>query len=381
MFQLRRFMNMEIAQAFAISAAITSLLVSFVMYFSILFEKRKGISRQDRIEERYEMILRELWQYKESDYEQKISNNSKGFSDGYDELRYLLKEVRAMRNDFRHELNAPISINADLITAQISNAVQQTLSNHIQAEELAKLILTELTNQMSFDHFYELKEDHYRSKIHDTSRTLLNVLHVLRTPLSGVKINIQSLKKLNNPYNPELDKKYTQIEDAVNLIESNMRTLGAYEDASTDISDLKCNIQRDISLLLLTSDKRIVLNTDAIPDGLNFSRDIIDNVLICISCIVENAIIYSPDNSEIKIETTIDKGFCKLTITNFGANISNDIGNKIFEDGFTSRQDGHGIGLHLAKTIVQEKLSGTISFENISEPIGVKFHLIFEVAQ
>ena len=233
---------------------------------------------------------------------------------------------------------------------------------------------------MSFDHFYELKEDHYRIRIHDTSRTLLNVLHVLRTPLSGIKINVQSLKKLNEPFNSELDNKYCQIEAAISLIEANMRSLGAYEEITSDSCDLKENIQRNINLLLLTADKRIVLNTDSVPNGIILSSDIIDNILTCISCIVENAIVFSPDNSEVRIEASLDNQICKLSISNTGANISDDISDKIFVDGFTSREGGHGIGLNLAKTIIEDKLSGKISFENTSEPVGVTFHMTFEVA-
>ena len=363
-----------------IVASLLSVASVFMMFISSS-EKRRNSSRQEKLEERYEFIIQNLLQVRDSELERRMFNSGKGFSDDYDEIRYLLKEIRLMRSDFRREMNAPLSVNTDQITSQVSKAVQQSLCDYIKPDELSELILSELADRMSFDHFYELKEDHYRSKIHDTSRTLLNVLHVLRTPLSGIKINVQSLKKLNEPFNAELDKKYSQIEAAISLIEANMRTLGAYEEVTSDSCDLKENIQRNINLLLLTADKRVVLNTDAVSDGIVLSSDIIDNILTCISCIVENAIVFSPDNSEIKIQASLTDHVCKMSISNSGANISDEISDQIFVDGFTSREGGHGIGLNLAKTIIEDKLSGKISFENTTDPIGVTFHLTFEVAQ
>lgn len=372
---------MEYYEIIIIVVASLVSITSVLMMFISSSEKRRNSLLQERLEERYEFLIQNLLQVRDSEIERRMFNSGKGFSDDYDEIKYLLKEIRLMRSDFRKEMNAPLSVNTDLITAQVSKAVQQSLCDHVKPDELSKLILSELADQMSFDHFYELKEDHYRSKIHDTSKILLNVLHVLRTPLSGMKINVQSLKKLNEPFNPELDKKYSQIEDAISLIEANMRTLGAYEEVSSNSFDLKENIQKNINLLLLTADKRVVLNTDLVQSGIVLSSDIIDNVLTCISCIVENAIVFSPDNSEIKIESSLADQTCKLSISNVGANISDEISDKIFIDGFTSREGGHGIGLNLAKTIIEDKLAGKISFENTTEPVGVTFHMTFEVAQ
>lgn len=344
-------------------------------------ERRKNSFRQEKLEERYDLLVQNVLQTRDIENDRRFFNYGKGFSDDYNDIRLLLKEIHLLRNDIRREMSAPLSINTDQITTQVSKAVQQSICDHAKTDELSKQILSELVSQMSFDHFYELKEDHYRSKIHDTSRALLNVLHVLRTPLSGIKINVQSLKKLNDPFNAELGNKYSQIEDAISLIEANMRTLGAYDEISSDSCNLKENIQRNINLLLLTADKRVVLNTDSIPDDIVLPSDIIDNVLTCVSCIVENAIVFSPDNSEIKVEATLADQKCKLSISNSGANIPDDISDKIFTDGFTSRDGGHGIGLNLTKTIVEDKLGGNITFENTVDPIGVTFHIVFEVTQ
>ena len=67
-----------------------------------------------------------------------------------------------------------------------------------------------------------------------------------------------------------------------------------------------------------------------------------------------------------------------LSVTNFGKIINEDDSIKIFEDGFSTREST-GIGLHLAKTTVQDKLNGNLFFENLESKNGVKFSFTFEV--
>lgn len=356
------------------------LLVSLCVSYVFITVRRKLDLKLASLEERNEMLMRDSIRYRVNDYEHR-SNINKGFSDDLADIHMITKELRNFRLEMRREWNSNASVTTDFITNQVTNAIQQSVFSQVQPEIISKQILAEIATQMSFDHFYELKVHHYNSKIHDTSRTLLNVLHVLRTPLSGIRINVQALNRLNVAYDPELQNKYAQIEDAINLIESSMRTLGAYEDKNDDTFDLKERIRKNMNLLLLSANKKINLNTSEVPEGYVFSSEVIDNILLCIACVVENAIAYSQDNSEIIIKATSKDDEYKVSIINFGSNIPDEISAKIFDDGFSSREGGYGIGLNLASTIMAERLNGSISFENLVDPYGVIFHLIFEVVQ
>lgn len=349
-----------------------------------LNDKRKSDSRN---EERYERILNESMEAirVRDQYEQSSKMpNLKGFSDNPDEFTTFRRELKDLQTELRrnrYSTSANLkSVDTDEIVRVIMDEVKQYFNSQIQPEALSKIILNEIIEQMSFDHFYELKEIHYKTKIEDARKTLMNILHVLRTPISGMKINLQKLNQLNDPINQEIQNRYIQIEDALGVIEANMRALGAHkEDDNGERSNLKDHIQRNIRLLLLTADKKINLNIDRFSKEIFLSKNEMDKVLLCVACVVENAISFSPDNSEVAIAANKENDRVQLEITNFGSNIPEDIGNSIFEDGFTSRQGGSGIGLSLARTIVTDKLNGDISFENIYNPDGVKFHLIFEV--
>ena len=58
----------------------------------------------------------------------------------------------------------------------------------------------------------------------------------------------------------------------------------------------------------------------------------------------------------VKIEISLDDKYLLFNIINSGKNISKDVINKIFEEGFTTKDDeidDHGLGLYISKTIIE----------------------------
>lgn len=51
--------------------------------------------------------------------------------------------------------------------------------------------------------------------------------------------------------------------------------------------------------------------------------------------------------------------------------------NQLFEPYFTTKKDGHGIGLYMAKLIIEDKMDGQIFVENVKG--GAKFSIILEL--
>ena len=72
-----------------------------------------------------------------------------------------------------------------------------------------------------------------------------------------------------------------------------------------------------------------------------------------------------PINPKIEIKAFKEKEFKVITIEDNAGGVSEDIIDKVFDSYFTTKGDkGTGIGLNLAKLIVQDSLNGEISVKN-----------------
>ncbi len=78
----------------------------------------------------------------------------------------------------------------------------------------------------------------------------------------------------------------------------------------------------------------------------------------------------------IKIKVIQNKKSAKIIIENNGGKIKKDVIEKVFEPYFTTRSEslGIGIGLYMAKTIIETNMKGKIKVENIKD--GVRFKII-----
>jgi len=79
--------------------------------------------------------------------------------------------------------------------------------------------------------------------------------------------------------------------------------------------------------------------------------------------IVENK---NEDDKKYKIDINIKRcqNFNTIQIVDDGGKIDEKIINSIFEPYFTTKESGTGIGLYMAKVIIEDKMRGTISVRN-----------------
>jgi len=80
--------------------------------------------------------------------------------------------------------------------------------------------------------------------------------------------------------------------------------------------------------------------------------------------LIKNAIQAIPDNVEglIKIELFTSENTVKVKVADNGKGISDELKDKLFTPNFTTKTSGMGLGLTIAKNIV-ENANGTIWFE------------------
>ncbi len=104
-----------------------------------------------------------------------------------------------------------------------------------------------------------------------------------------------------------------------------------------------------------------------------------EKLYLVLSNLIDNAIEYSPDGSEIKIMINQEDDVLIVTIQNFGELINIPNKNVIFDrfkqldDGREKHHKGHGLGLSLSRDLV-EMMGGTIKVES-TESKGNVFHV------
>ncbi|MCB0447511.1 MAG: HAMP domain-containing histidine kinase, partial [Gelidibacter sp.] len=76
--------------------------------------------------------------------------------------------------------------------------------------------------------------------------------------------------------------------------------------------------------------------------------------------LVKNAIDAMKGKGKLKIIITTDDKYVKINVIDSGKGIPKHLYNKIFEPGFTSKKRGWGLGLSLAKRIIEDYHNGRI---------------------
>ncbi len=209
---------------------------------------------------------------------------------------------------------------------------------------------------------------------------IVYLAHDLKTPLTSV-IGYLTLLRDEGQISPELQEKYLSIslekaerlEDLINeffeITKFQLTTI-SLEYGQVNLTRMLEQITYEFAPML--APKQLTCNLIADPnifitcDGDKIQR-VFDNLL-------RNAVNYSYENSEIKIEVLEDEHSVQCQFTNHGATIPREKLDRIFEQFYrldtarTTKTGGAGLGLAIAKEIV-EKHNGSIGANSANETI------------
>jgi signal transduction histidine kinase len=219
-----------------------------------------------------------------------------------------------------------------------------------------------------------------REAVHSREQFLSIASHELKTPLTSVKASAQLLDRLlrQQPVDParveplveQLQSEIGRLENLVSdlldatriqqgrlelrreeidLVELVHQVTGRFEIAPQRLASHELTIQAPTSVIAIVDPDRI------------------DQV---ITNLVSNALKYSPDGGEIRVEARERDGQAEIVVTDHGIGISAEEQTRLFEPfarGDVARQSvgGTGLGLFITAEIV-ERHGGTIEVE--SEP-------------
>ncbi|MBF0319888.1 MAG: PAS domain S-box protein [Nitrospirae bacterium] len=205
---------------------------------------------------------------------------------------------------------------------------------------------------------------------------LMNISHHWRQPLGAIGVMIQDIKDAYKY--KELDEKYLDTSVSTMLNELN--------GLSKTIDDFRCFYARDrqasqFSLSHAVNKAVSILEEYFRGRNISLERDMDDSITIHgyqneFSQIILNLLTNIKDafesravaNGIIKVNSYRGQsGKAVLTILDNGGGVGEDIIGKLFDPYFTTRHKsrGTGLGLYIAKTVIEKNMNGTISARNI----------------
>ena len=213
----------------------------------------------------------------------------------------------------------------------------------------------------------ELKASHERElNLQRKERELVASLsHDLKTPVTGIKLTTELLKTKHamNP-SPEADQEIGKLDniwkkaDEIDILVSDL-----FSSTLDDLGEFKVCLRDEgssvISDIIKRYDDRDLVNAGVLPDVLiNVDVKRLSQV---IGNVLTNSYKYA--GTKIDISYGLVEGFLEMKIKDYGPGVPEDelslIANKFYR-GKTwreSSQDGNGLGLYIAKTLM-EKMNG-----------------------
>lgn len=217
----------------------------------------------------------------------------------------------------------------------------------------------------------EAAENSNKEKL-ELKNSLSDISHQLKTPLTSILIILDNLID-----DPEMDKETR--EEFIKDIKREINSINFLVQSILKLSKLDTNtinfIEEEIELNKLIN--QAIKNVSMLSDlrNVNIILKIKSSPIIkcdfkwqveAISNILKNCIDHSNDNSDVIVTIEDNKIYSKITIKDNGGGIDKDDLPHIFErfyKGKNASPDSVGIGLSLAKTII-EKNNGTINVES-----------------
>ena len=223
------------------------------------------------------------------------------------------------------------------------------------------------------------------------SEFISTVSHELRTPLTSIMGFADTLLTSGDKLSEEQKKKFLSI-----IKDQSKRLIGMVENLlvvsklqnsdeklvykSVNINDLITKILNLVKIQFQNHSFILKLNKD-LPEIL-IDTDKFQQILLNL---IENAVKYSPENTEIIIKTEYDEKKVFIKIIDEGIGISDENKQKIFEKfarldtPLTRKTQGSGLGLYIVKKMV-EQMDGEIEVCD-NNPKGSCFTLKFKQAQ
>lgn len=195
--------------------------------------------------------------------------------------------------------------------------------------------------------------------------------HQLGTPISSLMAWVEFLRDSGTDAEivNEMDKDVSRL----STIASRFSKIGS--QPSMEPGNLNSIVEQAVGYMSTRISPRITLSLIQHPEQLpiNMSEPLIQWVM---ENLIKNAVDAMDGHGSITIITEIDNNMAAIDVTDSGKGMSRKMRKEIFRPGFTTKKRGWGLGLTLAKRIIEQYHGGRIFVSNSEPGIGTTFRIL-----
>lgn len=175
------------------------------------------------------------------------------------------------------------------------------------------------------------------------------IAHEMRNHISICELYTQIIKKnleKEGIQNTSLNNALNCINKSLKIMSNSLLDLKSLDNFNLKKVNIKKVLEEGIKLATAyISDKKIKITSNINIDAEVFIDE--NKFLACIVNIIKNAIEAIKKEGEINVSLEIEWDYIHIKISNDGEPISQEKQKSIFEEGFTTKPTGSGLGLHI----------------------------------
>lgn len=318
----------------------------------------------------------------------------------FDKAKQFHQEYMPSKDIFNYALSKIEKLDINIIAPQHGSIIEKKyIPNLIKDMKNLDcgLYIEEKYNQELTDTIAELKEKEKalkerdillfeQSKRAEIGEMIGNIAHQWRQPLAIINTAISILKEKNHAgilEKEDTEQKLQKAEQRILYMSNTIEDFMSYYKPDKDRSRFSIHnaIQKALDIVNISNSKRVRLNLN-VDEKLTLFGSVNEFIQVLVSILSNINDMISIKNIEvaiIDIELQNNNNLITLSIGDNCGGIDDDKISKIFDPYFTTKHKsmGTGLGLHIAKMIIDENMDGTLRASNIynehNEKTGAKF--------
>ncbi len=246
-------------------------------------------------------------------------------------------------------------------------------------------IFTDITKEKELEEQREKEKEFIiqQSKLAEIGEIFSSIAHQWKSPLVEITTIAQESFYTSNVSISE-DESY--VKDIMTQVNYMTRTINDFQnfiipsnkkkifDVKEAIESMLEIVNHNIKYNYINININVEENTNL--DVVGFRNEFMQSILNIINNAKDELIKNDLKNRNINIDFYNEKNKLIVKIEDNAGGIKTSNINKIFKPYFSTKQSGHGIGLYMAKMIIEDKMNGKLKVENIND--GASFKIVLE---